>query len=124
VRREPPDLLLGDVMMPDLDGFALAREVRGDPAIATTPFLMLSARAGEEARVEGLDSGADDYLVKPFTSRELVARVEGVFRLSRLRREAAESEQRRLAHALDLSEDRLSLALESGRMGSWNWNLN
>ncbi|WP_264598740.1 response regulator [Rhodoblastus acidophilus] len=63
VRAEPPDLLLGDVMMPDLDGFALLREIRADPVIAATPFLMLSARAGEEARVEGLDAGVDDSRV-------------------------------------------------------------
>ena len=64
-----PDLVLADVMMPGLDGFALLRALRADPRTATIPVLLLSARAGEEARVEGLEAGADDYLVKPFSAR-------------------------------------------------------
>ena len=70
-RAERPDLILTDVMMPRLDGFGLLRELRPDPQTATIPVIMLSARAGEEARVEGIQSGADDYLVKPFRAREL-----------------------------------------------------
>jgi PAS domain S-box-containing protein len=90
VRRRTPDLVLTDVMMPEMDGFALLKALRGDPETATIPIIMLSARAGEEARIEGVDSGADDYLTKPFTARELVARVEAQLKLARLRREAAE----------------------------------
>ena len=63
-------------MMPELDGFGLLRALRADERTATIPVIMLSARAGEEARVEGLQAGADDYLVKPFSARELLARVE------------------------------------------------
>ena len=85
-----PDLVLADVMMPGLDGFALLRALRADPRTATIPVLLLSARAGEEARVEGLEAGADDYLVKPFSARELLARVEAHLTLAQLRREAAE----------------------------------
>lgn len=92
-RRHPPDLVLSDVMMPGLDGFTLLREFRGDPLTVAVPFLLLSARAGEEARVEGLDAGADDYLVKPFTARELLARISANIALARMRREAAEREQ-------------------------------
>jgi PAS domain S-box-containing protein len=84
-RRETPDLVLADVMMPGLDGFALLRELRADPATADIPCILLSARAGEEARVEGLSAGANDYLVKPFSARELVARVNGTLQLSRIR---------------------------------------
>jgi len=85
VRRESPDLVLADVMMPGLDGFALLRKLRADPATADIPCILLSARAGEEARVEGLSAGANDYLVKPFSARELVARVNGTLQLSRIR---------------------------------------
>ena len=68
---EPPDLVLTDVMMPEMDGFQLLAALRRNPATSTVPVIMLSARAGEEARVDGLHAGADDYLVKPFTAREL-----------------------------------------------------
>jgi PAS domain S-box-containing protein len=107
-RREPPDLLLSDVMMPDFDGFALLRAIRADPVTVTVPFLLLSARAGEEARVEGLDAGADDYLVKPFTARELLARIGANIALTRMRREAAEREQelhRQIEEILDRISD-------------------
>jgi len=75
-RRAPPDLLLTDVMMPELDGFELLAAVRADPALRELRVMMLSARAGEESRSEGLEAGADDYLVKPFSARELLARVD------------------------------------------------
>ncbi|WP_106279186.1 response regulator [Paraburkholderia sp. BL25I1N1] len=86
-RAEPPDLVLSDVMMPRLDGFGLLRALRADPDLRDTPVLMLSARAGEEARVDGIEHGADDYLTKPFSARELLARVSGNLQLARLRRE-------------------------------------
>ncbi|HEX8416614.1 MAG TPA: response regulator, partial [Methylobacterium sp.] len=79
-----------DVMMPVLDGIALVREVRRDPALRMLPVIMLSARAGEEAGLEGLEAGADDYLVKPFSARELLARVRANLELARLRRETEE----------------------------------
>lgn len=87
IRRHKPDLILSDVMMPVMDGFALLRELRKNPRYCTIPFIMLSARAGEESAVEGLASGADDYLVKPFSSRELLARVRAHVELARLRLE-------------------------------------
>jgi signal transduction histidine kinase len=87
-RARPPDLVLSDVMMPDVDGFALLRALRADARTARIPVILLSARAGEESRVEGLTAGADDYLVKPFSARELVARVGTHLQLARLRREA------------------------------------
>ncbi len=86
--REKPDLVLTDVMMPVLDGFGLLRELRAQPETASIPVLMLSARAGEESRVEGLEAGADDYLVKPFSARELVARVGGLLAVTQVREEA------------------------------------
>jgi PAS domain S-box-containing protein len=83
--REPPDLIISDVMMPRLDGLGLVAELRGDPRTAAVPVLLLSARAGQEAAVDGLAAGADDYLVKPFSARELLARVQATIRLARLR---------------------------------------
>ncbi|WP_232468204.1 response regulator [Bordetella genomosp. 13] len=89
VRAEPPDLVLSDVMMPRLDGFGLLAALRGDTELRGIPVLLLSARAGEEARVEGLDAGADDYLTKPFSARELLARVASNLQLARVRQETA-----------------------------------
>jgi len=85
----PPDLVLSDVMMPGLDGFGLLRELRADKRTRTVPVILLSARAGEESSIEGLDAGADDYLVKPFSARELLARVRTHLELAKLRREYA-----------------------------------
>ncbi|GAA3236686.1 hypothetical protein GCM10017691_35200 [Pseudonocardia petroleophila] len=82
---ERPDLVLTDAMMPGLDGFALLAALRADPATATTPVVMLSARAGEEAAIEGLAAGADDYLTKPFSSADLLARVRSNLQLARVR---------------------------------------
>ncbi|HUP90786.1 MAG TPA: ATP-binding protein [Solimonas sp.] len=81
----PPDLVLADVMMPRLDGYGLLKALRGDARTRTVPIMLLSARAGGEAVVEGLETGADDYLVKPFSARELLARVRTHLELSRLR---------------------------------------
>ncbi|MDO9714041.1 ATP-binding protein [Paracraurococcus lichenis] len=96
-RRRRPDLVLSDVMMPRLDGFGLLRALRAEPAFAEVPVVLLSARAGEEARVEGLDAGADDYLIKPFSARELLARIGANLSLTRVRREAAEEVRARSA---------------------------
>jgi PAS domain S-box-containing protein len=94
VRREPPDLVLTDVMMPKLNGFGLLKELRADPRTSRLPVIMLSARAGEESRIEGVQAGADDYLVKPFSARELLARVSAHLQMARLRREANEEVRR------------------------------
>ncbi|MFO1265767.1 MAG: ATP-binding protein [Rubrivivax sp.] len=90
-REELPDLVLSDVMMPGLDGFGLLRELRADARTAGCPVILLSARAGEEARIEGAAAGADDYLVKPFSARELLARVTAQVQMGRLRRAANEA---------------------------------
>jgi PAS domain S-box-containing protein len=89
VRSRRPHLVLSDVMMPRVDGFGLLAALRSDPATATIPVVFLSARAGEEAAVEGLDAGADDYLVKPFSAIELIARVRSNLELAALRNEEA-----------------------------------
>ena len=95
-RQNPPDLVLTDVMMPRAGGFELLRALRDDDRTRLVPIVMLSARAGEESRVEGLTAGANDYLVKPFAARELVARVSTQLEMSRLRRAlSAEAERLR-----------------------------
>ena len=85
----PPDLVLSDVMMPRLDGIGLLRRLRATPQTATVPIIIVSAQAGDEARVGGFEADADDYLVKPFDARQLVARVASALRLADLRRTAA-----------------------------------
>jgi signal transduction histidine kinase len=87
-RRDKPDLILSDIMMTGLDGFGLLHAVRSDPELRTIPVILLSARAGEEARVEGIAAGADDYLVKPFSARELMARAETHLAMATMRRES------------------------------------
>jgi PAS domain S-box-containing protein len=85
-RRLRPALVLTDVMMPRLDGFGVLNAIRSEPALSGTPVILLSARAGEESRIEGLHAGADDYVVKPFTARELKARIATHVKMAELRR--------------------------------------
>ena len=107
-------LVLADVMMPHLDGFGLLRAIRDDSALADTPVILLSARAGEESRVEGLEADADDYLIKPFAARELLARVAAHVKMANVRRQSAEREERMRSEAelerekLRASEERLA----------------
>jgi signal transduction histidine kinase len=105
-RAAPPDLILTDAMMPGLDGFALLRALRAAPRTRAIPVIVLSARAGEEAVVEGLETGADDYLVKPFSARELLTRV-------RAQLDAASKK----TSALRASETRFRRLAESGIIG-------
>jgi signal transduction histidine kinase/CheY-like chemotaxis protein len=88
VAESPPDVVLTDVMMPRVDGFELLRRLRNDPATRDIPVIMVTARAGQEASVEGLEAGADDYLAKPFRAQELIARVRVAVERSAGRREA------------------------------------
>lgn len=87
IRADRPDLLVSDVMMPTLDGFGVLREIRSDPDLKDLTVILLSARSGEESRVDGLDAGADDYLIKPFSARELLARVDSHIVTTRQHRE-------------------------------------
>ncbi len=94
-RRELPALVLTDVMMPGLDGFGLLRTLKAAPETANVPVILLSARAGEEATLEGLQAGASDYMVKPFSARELLARIEGTLRAARAEQERLQEVQKR-----------------------------
>ncbi len=99
IETRMPDLVLTDVMMPELDGFGLLHALRTNKSSQGIPVIMLSARAGEEARVEGIQAGADDYLVKPFNARELLARVRVNLELAHLRRELSQEEEKRRSAA-------------------------
>jgi PAS domain S-box-containing protein len=94
---DPPDLVLADVMMPVLDGFGLLEQLRAHPRTTTIPVILLSARAGEQSTIGGLVAGADDYLIKPFTARELIAPVDAHLALQRHRRAANETVERSVA---------------------------
>jgi PAS domain S-box-containing protein len=111
-RRIKPALVLSDVMMPSLDGFGLLAALRSDSRLRDTPVLLLSARAGEESKVGGLSAGADDYLTKPFSARELVARVRNALDAAKRRRAAmiVENELRRQA---ELAQERAEAILSS-----------
>jgi len=114
IGRNLPDLVLTDVMMPKLDGYGLLRALRENPRTGSIPIILLSARAGEESQVEGLTHGADDYLVKPFSARELIARVRAHLQLHRFRQKlleereeliAREQEARQLAEEANRAKD-------------------
>ncbi|HET6560349.1 MAG TPA: SpoIIE family protein phosphatase [Marmoricola sp.] len=109
-----PDLVLTDVMMPRLDGFGLLERLQSDPATVGVPVIMLSARAGEDGTVEGLEAGADDYLVKPFSARELLARVRVNLELDRTRR---------VQDTLESSKRLLDQAQRLAKVGSWEVDL-
>jgi PAS domain S-box-containing protein len=111
IRRRRPDLVLTDVMMPEVDGFALLERIREDPRLRDVPVVILSARAGEEARIEGAHAGADDYIVKPFAARELVARVSAQIEIARAREQAV--------HALRGSEELLRIATRTANLFTW-----
>ncbi len=111
---DPPDLVLTDVMMPNLDGFGLLANLRSNPRTQHVPVVMVSARAGEDAAAEGLDAGANDYLVKPFTGRELRARVRANLELDRTKR---------LVTALRRSQILLDRAQRLAGVGSWERDL-
>jgi PAS domain S-box-containing protein len=113
-RELPPDLVLTDVMMPRMDGFELLAALQADPITIGVPVVMLSARAGEEGTLQGLDAGADDYLVKPFTARELRARVRANLELDRARRTRRQ---------LERSRSLLDQAQRLARVGSWEIDL-
>ena len=112
VQNNPPDLILSDVMMPEMDGFELLRSLREQPQTQEIPIILLSARAGSESRIEGLEAGADDYLIKPFSARELLARIEATLKLAELRRTA-----QTLSQQTETAEANLQNVLSSLRDG-------
>ncbi len=102
IHKYRPSLVLSDIMMPELDGIELLKAVKNDPAVGQTPIILITARAGEESRIEGIEIGADDYIVKPFSSRELIVRVQAQIRMASARNkiEASERQFRTLTETL------------------------
>jgi two-component system alkaline phosphatase synthesis response regulator PhoP len=107
LRREKPDLLLLDLMLPDRDGWDITRLVRGDPALAHTPIIMLTARVEDTDKIIGLEIGADDYVTKPYNPREVVARVR-----ARLRSPAGRQPQMLRVGGLEMDVDRREVQVD------------
>ena len=112
VREHHPDLLILDLMLPGMDGLEICRQLRQDTATSRLPILMLTAKAEEVDRVVGLEVGADDYVVKPFSPRELVARVRAILRRAN---EPVDLSVRRLG-TLEVDEPRHSVTVEGIRI--------
>jgi two-component system alkaline phosphatase synthesis response regulator PhoP len=107
LRRAPADLVVLDLMLPGMDGLMVCQAIRADPALAATPVLMLTARGEETDRVRGLELGADDYVTKPFSPKELVARIVALLR----RAQRAPSAARRLQYgpiAIDVDRHKVT----------------
>lgn len=104
-----PDLILSDVMMPGLDGIQFVQALRNDPRTQMIPILLLSARAGAEATIEGLETGADDYLVKPFSVQELLARVGTRLEMARMRMGMANREREHAKRLQNLAQASLAI---------------
>ena len=116
VRAQPPHLILLDVMMPQMDGYEVARRIKGDPTLPFLPIILVTARDSTEDKVEGLDAGADDYLTKPINFPELEARVRSMLRIKRLQDELEEK-----TRELELANKRLrKLSITDGLTGLFN----
>ncbi len=113
-----PDLVVSDVMMPEMDGLQLLTALRQEPSTATIPLILVSARAGEEPAIEGMEAGADDYVVKPFTARELIARVHSHIKIARDRQKAYEV-QAQLRTEMEEAKHQALAALENISDGFW-----
>lgn len=109
IEEHLPDLVLSDVMMPVLDGFELLRRIRINPRTREIPVVLLSARAGEESRIEGLQASADDYIVKPFSARELLATVDAHIKTVNIRRQSQEALRASEERFATLAHERLRL---------------
>jgi PAS domain S-box-containing protein len=116
VREHPPDLVISDVTMPNLDGFGLLHAIRAAPSTREIRVILLSARAGEEAVVEGLERGADDYLVKPFSGRELLTRVRSQLDSARAKTVALQALETRLKHLAESGIVSIAVSDARGRL--------
>jgi DNA-binding response OmpR family regulator len=115
------DLIILDIMLPEMDGFEVCKELRSDPKTASIPIIMLTAKAEETDKIVGLELGADDYVTKPFSPKELIARIKAIFR-----RAERKSEKEKVYHygklSLDISKheiifDNKSIELTSKEFG-------
>jgi len=114
VRSKPPDLIVLDVMLPQIDGLEVCRLLRADEKTAAVPIIMLTARADESERIVGLEMGADDYLAKPFSPNELVARVRALLRRSQ--RQESPTTRPITYGSIVLDADRHTVSLDGGNV--------
>ena len=121
IRKRLPELVLTDVMMPRLDGFGLLRELRSDSRTRTLPVIVLSARAGEESCIEGMEQGADDYLIKPFSARELLVRVQTHLGMARIRVRSEEDLKLAQENYRTLADNMSQFAWMSDNTGWISW---
>jgi PAS domain S-box-containing protein len=112
------DVIVSDVMMPEMDGFELVKAIRRDPMLETMPFIMLSARAGEGSAVEGLERGADDYVAKPFSAEELLARVDAQLSAAAIRERATRELRANEERFRTLASSMPYIVLEADAAGS------
>ncbi len=116
IMANPPDLILSDIMMPIMDGLELVKQVRNHTHVSHIPIILLSARAGQESVVSGLDSGADDYLVKPFAAKELLARIKQHITMFHLREEVANQKQQFISYITHELHNPLHAIVDSGEL--------
>ena len=109
-----PDLIILDVMMPDLDGFQLLRMIRSDNLLQKVPVIMLTAKSGVEHRIKGLEQGADDYLGKPFDSQELILRIRSILKRSAV--QSNETSSRIMLGKLVLDEEDHSISIAGDKI--------
>jgi DNA-binding response OmpR family regulator len=114
VRSKPPDLIVLDIMLPQIDGLEVCRLLRADEKTAAVPIIMLTARADESERIVGLEMGADDYLAKPFSPNELVARVRALLRRSQ--RQESPTTRPITYGSIVLDADRHTVSLDGGNV--------
>lgn len=117
IKKDMPDLILTDIMMPEMDGFTLLKHLRADTKTKRIPIILLSARAGEEAKIEGLEKGADDYLIKPFSAREILARVATQLELANIRKDNVMLKE--TEEALRISEENFRQLADSMPQQVW-----
>ncbi|MBC7903614.1 MAG: response regulator [Gemmatimonadaceae bacterium] len=120
-----PDLVLSDVMMPNMNGFELLAKIRQNPAFSDLPVILLSARAGSEATIEGLEKGANDYLIKPFNARELIARVTAQLDIKKTRLDNAtlKESERKFRTLAESTPEKVWSCGTDGVLKYWNQNM-
>ncbi|HZY82230.1 MAG TPA: ATP-binding protein [Cyclobacteriaceae bacterium] len=122
IREEDPDLVISDVMMPVMDGIQLLKTVKSDPATSNVPVILLTARAGEESRIDGYDTGADDYLVKPFAANELLSRIKAQLKITKKREvRERELEQKVAERTGELKQKNTELEETNKELESFNY---
>ena len=122
LRHYIPDLIIADIMMPRMDGYQFCKTVKSNPALKHIPLIFLTAKADAACKIEGLDEGADDYIVKPFNAQELLARIRAHLRIKSLVKETAVKEKE-IAHLKEVVKQKASLPCYYRQEQSYAGNL-